>query len=180
MSGGASEASRLDVAPLVASLRRNADVIAAMVADLPAEQARWKPAPDQWSVLEVVTHLADEEVEDFRARVDSTLHRPGETWSPIDPQGWAVERRYNEGSPAAALERFRRARTESIEWLAGLTDADWTCSYEHPKLGPIRAGDLLISWVAHDHIHIRQLNRIQRELVVSRASGFSPGYAGRW
>ena len=50
-------------------LRANADVIAAQVAGVSDEQARWKPDPAQWSILEVMSHLADEEIEDFRARL---------------------------------------------------------------------------------------------------------------
>jgi len=171
---------QLDVDVLVDDMRRNARTLAALVADVSAEQARWKSEPRQWSILEVVTHLADEEVEDFRARLDSTLNRPEAPWRPIDPEGWAVERRYNEGSLEASLVRFLDAREESIEWLEGLVRPDWTLVHPHPNLGPIRAGDLLTSWSAHDHIHIRQLNRIHRDFLVSAASGFSPRYAGRW
>jgi hypothetical protein len=28
-------------------------------------QARWKPAPEEWSILEVINYLCDEEREDF-------------------------------------------------------------------------------------------------------------------
>jgi hypothetical protein len=72
------------------------------------------------------------------------------------------------------------ARAESIAWLQGLAGADWATAHEHPSLGPIRAGDLLTSWVAHDHIHIRQVNRLQRDFLVATTAGFSPRYAGRW
>jgi hypothetical protein len=165
---------------IIARLRANARVITHLVSDISDEQARWRPEPAKWSTLEVVTHLADEEVEDFRARVDSTLNRPGAAWSPIDPEGWAVERRYNEGTLSESLDRFTRSRAESVDWLEGLVAPDWALAHEHPRFGPIRAGDLLTSWVAHDHIHIRQLNRLQREFLVASVSGYSPAYAGRW
>jgi hypothetical protein len=161
-------------------LRANADVIEAQVAGVGDEQARWKPDPAQWSILEVVCHLADEEVEDFRTRLDLTLHRPGEAWPSIDPEGWAIERRYNEKELAESLERFLTRRAETLVWLGGLTAPDWERAYQHPRFGPIRAGDLLISWVAHDHIHIRQLNRLHREFLVASLPGNSPRYAGRW
>jgi len=35
-----------------------------------SEQARSKADPAPWSVLEVVTHLRDEEREGFRVRID--------------------------------------------------------------------------------------------------------------
>jgi DinB superfamily len=161
-------------------MRANAAVFAALVAEVGEEQARWRPEPEQWSMLEVLNHLADEEVEDFRARLDATLNRPGTSWAPIDPQGWVRTRAYNDRSLAESLERFLSRRRESIDWLQGLAAPDWSLAYEHPKAGPISAGDLLTSWVAHDHIHIRQLNRLHRQYLVARMSRHSPEYAGRW
>ncbi|MGE0157911.1 MAG: DinB family protein [Gemmatimonadales bacterium] len=160
-------------------LRANAEVLAAQVAGVGDEQARWKPDPAQWSILEVVNHLADEEVEDFRARLDATLHRPG-SWPPIDPQGWPLSRRYNERDLGESLDRFLAARAESLAWLDALVQPDWSLAYEHPSIGPISAADLLTSWVAHDHIHVRQLNRLHREWLLASLSDHSPRYAGRW
>lgn len=170
----------VDLAAHIAALRRNAATLTTQVADVGDAQARWKPEPAKWSILEVVTHLADEEVEDFRTRVDWTLHRPGSDWPPIDPEGWAVERRYNEGSLADALARFTDERSRSIAWLEGLVDPDWALAYEHPKWGPFAAGDLLTGWVGHDHIHIRQINRLHRQYLDAVVSDFSPRYAGDW
>jgi hypothetical protein len=169
----------LKVPALRERLRAHAQVFSALVAGVGPEQARWKPDPAQWSILEVVNHLADEEVEDFRARLDAALHHPG-AWPPIDPQGWPVSRRYNERELGESLERFLAARSESLSWLEGLVDPDWGLAYEHPSIGPISAGDLLTSWVAHDHIHIRQINRLHRDWLVASLSDRSPRYAGRW
>jgi hypothetical protein len=170
----------LDLTAIVESLRRNALTITAQVASVGDEQARWRPEPAKWSILEVVAHLADEEVEDFRARVRSTLDHRDADWAPIDPEGWAVQRRYNEGSLADVLARFASERAKSIAWLEGLECPDWSRAHEHPEWGPFSAGDLLTAWVAHDHIHVRQLNRLQREYLVSVVSDFSPSYAGSW
>jgi hypothetical protein len=169
----------LQVAALRDRLRAHADVFAGLVAGVGDEQARWRPEPAQWSILEVVNHLADEELEDFRARLDATLHRPGE-WPPIDPQGWPAARRYNERALADSLQRFLAARAESLTWLDGLVTPDWSRAYQHPRVGSITAGDLRTSWVAHDHIHIRQINRLHRDWVVTSLSDHSPEYAGQW
>lgn len=170
----------MDLHVMVGRLRANAEVIAALADGVDEAQARWKPAPDKWSVLEVVCHLADEEVEDFRTRLDLTLHRPEEAWPPIDPQGWVTARHYAQQDLGESLGRFLAARRDSLTWLASLEDPDWSRAYEHPRAGTITAGDLLTSWVAHDHIHIRQLNRLHREHLVAKLSGHSPDYAGTW
>ncbi len=165
---------------MVDRLRAHADVFRALAAGVDAEQARWKPEPGQWSILEVVNHLADEEVEDFRARLDATLRGGRVPWPPIDPQGWVSQRAYNERDLVESLERFLSRRAESVSWLVGLVAPDWSAAHEHPRAGRITAGDLLTSWVAHDHIHIRQLNRLHRQFLVARLSGHSPDYAGSW
>jgi hypothetical protein len=38
--------------------------------------------------------------------VDYALHRPGESWPKIDPQGWVTERRYNDRDLAGSVQSF--------------------------------------------------------------------------
>ena len=90
----------------VTRLAANAPVFEGLVRGVGAEQARWKPAPERWSLAEVMGHVRDEEVEDFRQRLDYTLHRPGEAWPKIDPQGWVKERAYNERDLRESLRDF--------------------------------------------------------------------------
>jgi hypothetical protein len=170
--------ARLEIARVTDRLRANARVFAALVENVPLEQARWKPEPAKWSILEVVSHLADEEVDDFRHRLELTLYHPGEPWPPIDPEGWVKLHGYNDGSLVRALERFREERERSIAWLRGLRSPDLTRSYQHPTAGPIHAGDLLASWLDHDLIHIRQITRLHHEWHALRARPYGTEYAG--
>ena len=47
-------------------------------------------------------------------------------------------------------------------------------------MGPLHAGDVLASWVAHDLLHIRQLARLHSQRVGELAAPVSIGYAGDW
>ena len=171
----------MDAHVLFDRLRANAHVVDALTRGVSDEQARWKPTAEEWSILEVVNHLADEEVEDFRLRLDLTLHRPGEAWPAIDPKAWATERRYNSRDLVESTETFQSRRARSLKWLTGLERPDWTNSSEHERLGKLSAGDLMVSWVSHDLIHIRQLNRLHRQyLVIEAFAEQSPDYAGPW
>jgi len=170
----------VNLSALVGRLRTDAKIIGALVADVEPAQARWKPTPDQWSVLEVTAHLAEEEVLDFRTRLDLTLHHPGSEWPRIDPQRWVTERRYNEWDPGETLERFLAERSRSLVWLEGIDAPDWERAYQHPRFGAIRAGELMTSWLAHDLLHIRQLNRLHRQYLVDVLSPYSTTYAGNW
>jgi len=64
-----------------------------------------------------------------------------------------------------------------VVWLKGLGTAGWTEVYEHPELGPIRAGDLLASWVCHDGLHLQQIGARLEKMAERDAPGFSTSYA---
>jgi hypothetical protein len=167
----------MDLPWCIAQLEARAPVIAALVGQAPAEQARWKPSPLAWSILEVTNHLADEEVEDFRARLDLTLRHPGEPVPPIAPQRWVMERAYNDRDPGESLARFLAERQRSLDWLRSLAAPDWSSPSARPEL---RAGDLLAAWVAHDLLHLRQLIELHYAWLAERAAPSAVDYAGPW
>jgi hypothetical protein len=169
----------LNLSQIIERMRANADAITALARDLSDAQARWKPAAGAWSLLEVVNHLYDEEREDFRTRVDYVLHRPGEQAPPIDPEGWVTARAYNQRDPRASLDAFQHERAASLEWLRGLSDPNWDAAY-HAPWGVLRAGDLLVAWLAHDHLHVRQLNELHYAYLAQQAAPYSVEYAGEW
>lgn len=170
----------MNLAPIAARLQRQAEAIHALAAGASAEQARWKPDPASWSLLEVINHLDDEERLDFRVRLDLLLHRPQEPWPPIDPQGWVLSRAYNERDLADSLARFREARTDSISWLGALEDPNWESAATSPWGYTIRAGDMLAAWLAHDALHIRQLVELQRAWDERQLAPYRMEYAGEW
>ena len=171
----------MDIRPVVTRLRFNAEVVRAQTAGLSDAQARWRPGPDQWSILEVVCHLADEEVRDFRTLLDLLLHAPDDPWPSVDPEAWAREERYRERSLAPELARFQAERARSLAFLEGLEAPSWSNGHVRPDGASIRAADMLASWVAHDLIHVRQINRLHRQyLEAELLPGCDPAYAGRW
>lgn len=170
----------MDITSITRRFTSNAHAIESLIRSASPEQITWRPAPEKWSILEVAVHLCDEEVFDFRARVDMTLHRPGEAWPQIDPQGWVTERKYNDQNPAEVLSRFLDERERSIALLAGLKSPDWSLSYDHPEIGKLTAGDLLASWLDHDYLHIRQLSALHHAWLVRELAPHSADYAGGW
>ena len=131
-------------------------------------------------MLEIVNHLADEEVEDFRRRVLSTLEDPTRPWPPIDPEVWVRERAYDEHDLGESLQRLVAARAETVERLRALERPDWSKAHEHPSLGQLTAGDLMVSFAAHDALHLRQLAQRLLQLAQRDGEGHSTEYAGRW
>lgn len=162
-------------------LEQQAIAIEKMVIGVDPEQARWKPTPDDWSILEVINHLYDEERDDFRQRFDLTLHHPDQEWPPIHPSQWVVERRYNEREFAPSVQAWLAERSASVRWLRSLGEVDLTSARRHPQFGSMTAGELLAAWVAHDRLHIRQLNELgYLYWRTVEAYPWDPGYAGDW
>lgn len=163
---------------MIDRLESNVGIIKALVAEVTPEQARWRPSPEKWSIIEVITHLHDEEMEDFRVRIDLLLHQPEEEWPGINPEGWVTERGYQKRDLEESFKGFCSEREASIAWLRGLGSVDWSTYKEHPRAGRLAAGDLFASWVAHDFQHIRQLARLHYAFVTEKAEPFSVDYAG--
>jgi hypothetical protein len=164
----------------VARLMNNADTIRTLVQNVGDEQARWRPQPASWSILEVINHLYDEEREDFRQRLDYLLHRPGEPWPPIDPQGWVTARQYNQRDWAASLDNFLDERRQSLEWLRSLANPNWQKLSDRPPLGFVSARDMLAAWLAHDLLHLRQLIELHWAYLAQQARPIALDYAGGW
>jgi len=164
---------------LLQELESSTSVIRSLLNGLTEEEARFKPKPETWSILEVICHLYDEEREDFREHLDFILHRQGQEWHPIDPKGWVTARKYNDQNFGGMQEKFFAERRKSIDWLGGLADADWETTYAS-QFGSLSAGDMLASWIAHDNLHIRQLVELRRARIEQITKPCAVIYAGDW
>ncbi len=160
-------------------MEANARVFESLIRGVSAELAGWKPAPDKWSIIEVVNHLYDEEREDFRQRLELVLTDPALDWPPIAPQEWVKTRAYGERDLNESLDNFLRERQKSLAWLRSLGAPHLESRHEREG-GSLSAGDLLASWLAHDFLHVRQLTRLQWQYLTAIASPFQTDYAGPW
>lgn len=164
---------------LIDQLERDASIFQAHFTGMGTEEAHWKPSPEKWCLLEVLCHLRDEEREDFRARVDHVLSTPEAPMPTINPVEWVAARRYIDQDLDKVLSEFIAERRTSVEWLRNLQAPDWQQAYMHPKVGPVRAQLLLENWVAHDLLHIRQINALRYGWL--RSVSTEPlDYAGTW
>ncbi len=170
----------MELAPLIGRLRAGGQALLGSLAGATPEQAGWKPSANEWSLIEVAAHLVDEEREDFRVRLRLVLENEERSWPSIDPQGWVTARDYASRDLGATVRELAAERSRSVAWLETLDSPDWERTYEHPLLGPLRAGDLLVSWVTHDALHLRQLARLHYRWVVRLGSPYEPDYAGPW
>jgi hypothetical protein len=158
-------------------LARLPALLDALLAGLDETGARTRPAPDEWSPVEIICHLRDEEVEDFGARIRVILSGAGD-FVPIDPERWAKERGYHEASLAFELNELRARRQTSLDLLARVTADTLTGSRTHRRLGRLSGLDLLAAWVAHDRIHLAQLAATLARIWAIRWAPLRAEYAG--
>ena len=161
------------------TLAQNKQAFLSLLADVSKDQFTWKPNPEKWCLLEIVCHLYDEEREDFRARIKSTLEDASKEWPKIDPPAWVHERNYVTQKYEEKLSNFLQERQASLSWLEGLYKPNWESTYMHPKVGPVTAMRLLSNWVAHDYLHLRQIIRLKYEFLEAH-SNEPLDYAGKW
>ncbi len=168
--------------PIVEQLARTPGALAAWLEGLEADRARFKPPSGAWSIVEIMAHLVDEEREDFRARLRLTIESPGKEWPRTDPEAWSRDRGYHARDLDEMVNEFRKERDESLRWLLSLGNVDWKIAYQHPRVGPVTAGELLVSWSAHDALHVRQIAKRMFELAARDGAdeGFKTTYAGEW
>jgi len=163
---------------IIEHLRVNCEVFKNIFQEVQDEQARWKPAEDRWSLLEVINHLYDEEREDFRKRLELVLSDTDAPWPPIDPEGWVIERGYNGRNLKKSLHNFLTEREASLEWLNKLNSPNWQTTHRHPQMGPMSAELLLANWLAHDLFHIRQAAGLQFAYLANLVQPISLSYSG--
>lgn len=163
----------------ITMMTQQASVIRALATDLPPDLIHWKPNDLSWSILEVICHLYDEEREDFRVRLKHILDRAEGMPPAIDPVGWVTTREYAARDLTTVLAQFLEEREASLAWLRSLENPDWDAVLETPFRN-IHASGMLSAWVAHDLLHIRQLNELRYGYVKSQSNPDEVGYAGDW
>jgi hypothetical protein len=167
----------MDPSRLATQLAATPAAVRSLLHGMSPDQARWRPADDKWSLLEVVCHLADEERQDFRMRLHLLIESEEAPWPEIDPAGWVTQRGYNGRDLAQSVKEFEHERAESLKWLSGLRHQRWDMTHQHAGLGALRAGDLLAAWAAHDLMHLRQITNLRLAVLEQDAAPYSLRYA---
>ena len=152
-------------------------VLDALLAGLDPAGARTRPATEEWSPVEILCHLRDEETEDFGARLRVIVDGAGE-FAPIDPERWAKERRYHEADLPDVIQALRVRRQASLDLLASVAPETLEGSRPHKRLGSLSGQDILAAWVAHDRIHLAQLAGTLARIWALRWAPLHAEYAG--
>lgn len=136
---------------------RGFEMLVEVLKDIPREMWRFRPVPTEWSIHEVILHLADSE-SNAALRARMLIVEPGGTLMAYDQDKWATDLIYHEQDLEDALEVVRLARKTTYELLKKQPDEVFDHIVMHPEYKePYTFDNWLNIYSAHIPGHIEQI-----------------------
>lgn len=128
------------------------------LAKVPREALQWRPAPDKWSVHEVVCHCADSET-NGAARIRFLLAEKSPAIMGYDQAQWARQLDYHQHPLEPALATVEAVRANTVPLLLRMSDSDWRREGTHSESGRYSAESWLDVYSEHLEKHAGQIER---------------------
>ena len=126
---------------------------------MPRAKLRERPAPEKWSVSEIIAHLADGEIVGaFRLR--SILGAPGSPVAAYDQDQWVTSGHYDKREPEKSVELFRVLRKANLALLESLRPEQWKQYGMHSERGQESIEHIVRLFAGHDINHLQQIEKI--------------------
>ena len=142
---------------VLAILRSSVAVLKTFANNLGDEQWKFRSKPDEPSILELVSHLCDVEIEIHQPRIQHLVTQANPFIAGVDSDLWRTQRDYQNTRSKQDLEKFIRTRIENINTLSTLSEQDWQKPAQHSFFGPTTLVELLGFAAQHDMNHIREI-----------------------
>ena len=155
--------------PCLDMLEATPTILRGLMSELSAGDVRWKPAPDRFSVGEVLAHLCHSEGHCYRERLDRFMSEENPEFETDDAQ-FHLDL-YRNMDPEDAFDHFEEQRETNIEALRELPPGAGERKAVHKKVGPITLAQMLNEWALHDLGHIRQIAELVRARKYLAAAG---------
>jgi hypothetical protein len=130
-----------------------------IIKGVPVAKLRKRPAPDKWSVNEILAHLADSEIIlGFRMRL--ILGAPGSPIAAVDQDAAVTSGHYEKRDPSKSVETFRVVREANLALLKSLTPEQWKHYGIHSARGQETIEHIVRIYAGHDINHLLQIEGI--------------------
>jgi hypothetical protein len=143
---------------------------------LSPQEIRTRPAPNKWSVQEVLAHLDDVEELGMRARVAAMLEQNNPLLPSFDQEERAREMGYSSRDARKSLASLARQRRANLRWLRKLRPSQLKRKGTHAKVGEISVEELVTEWAFHDLGHLKQILEIKRYALYPRIGNMRAFY----
>jgi len=142
---------------LIEKYGRAYEDFATALKSIPREAWAFKPEPKEWSVHEVVIHLADSETNSY-LRARRLIAEPGQPLMAYDQDVWAIELDYHSQSTEDAMAVLKGVRQMTYDLINGLPDEVWSNTAVHPEYDePYTFEQWLRIYADHPYVHIEQI-----------------------
>lgn len=135
-------------------------ILQGLMRDLNHEDAEWKPAPNRFSVAEVLAHLSHSEGHCYRMRLDRFISEEMPEFEPDDAQMYLDF--YRGANPEDAFDHFKEQREINVAYMRTLSRSAGDRRALHKAAGEITLQQMLHEWAMHDIGHIRQIAELVR------------------
>jgi len=133
--------------------------LAKLLKGVSTAKARKRPAPEKWSIAEIVAHIADTElVGGYRIR--AILGNPGGPIIGFDQDVWVKALHYDKRDLRKSYEEYRALREANLALLKTLTPEQWKQHGVHNERGPESVETIVRMFAGHDLNHFQQIERI--------------------
>ncbi|WP_225973659.1 DinB family protein [Dehalogenimonas formicexedens] len=132
------------------------DQLHSVLESIDPEIVKWVPAPGEWSIRQVIFHVADGEA-NYYIRFRKAIAEPGGAVVAFDQNRWADSLDYPGRSVEESLNLFRMLRSLSYELMAQLPDSAWANTVEHSERGTLTLENLLAGAEGHVREHLKQI-----------------------
>ncbi len=132
------------------------DLLTEGLKQFPVEMWHFRPAPDLWTIHEIVVHIADSEANSY-IRCRRFIAEPGQQVMAYDEEGWAARLDYHQQSTTDAMELFKWLRHNTYKLIRSLPEAVWTNTIYHPENGAMTLDDWLDIYERHIPEHLAQM-----------------------
>lgn len=144
---------------LIASYGSAFEALTQALERYPTEMWQWQPGPGQWSIHEIIVHLADSEANSY-LRCRRLIAEPGSGVYGYDENRWAQALDYHRQSTSDAIELFRMLRKMSYQLIMEMPDEVLErASILHSENGLMSFDEWLQTYEAHVPVHLRQMER---------------------
>jgi len=132
-----------------------------LVGRLNEKQLRTPLAKGKWSIIQIVTHLADVEVVlAFRIRI--ALAQSGSPLQAMDQDRWASGLHYDKANLKRKLDLFAAVRGDHIRLFRSLKTDEWKRYGMHQERGKETVEHIVRLYAGHDINHLKQIEMIRK------------------
>jgi len=130
-----------------------------LIKGVPLSKLRKRPAPQKWSVAEILAHLADVEIA-VSWRIRQILGAPGTPLQAYDQDSWAAACHYTKRDPRKSVEQMRVLREANLALLKSLSPDQWKHHGVHSERGVESVEHTVRMLAGHDVNHMKQIEHI--------------------